>query len=121
MKKNALGQSGLAAAPLVLGGNVFGWTADEATSFAILDRFVEHGFDLVDTANTYSTWVPGHVGGESEAIIGRWLKKSGKRDKVLIATKVGMKIEGAEGLKRSQIEDHVEKSLKRLQTDRIAL
>ena len=121
MKKNALGQSGLAAAPLVLGGNVFGWTADEATSFAILDRFVEHGFDLVDTANTYSTWVPGHVGGESEAIIGRWLKKSGKRDKVLIATKVGMKIEGAEGLKRSQIEDHVEKSLKRLQTDRIDL
>jgi aryl-alcohol dehydrogenase-like predicted oxidoreductase len=121
MDKRPLGRSGLHAAPLALGGNVFGWTADEATSFAILDRFVERGFNLIDTANTYSTWVPGHVGGESEAIIGKWLRKSGKRDQVLIATKVGMKIVGEEGLKRSQIEKHVEASLKRLQTDRIDL
>ena len=121
MDKRPLGSSGLHAAPLALGGNVFGWTADEATSFAILERFVEGGFNLIDTANTYSTWVPGHVGGESETIIGRWLAKSGKRDQVLIATKVGMQIEGAKGLKRSQIERHVEASLKRLQTDRIDL
>ena len=121
MEKRPLGRSGLAAAPIVLGGNVFGWTADEATSFAILDRFVDSGFNLIDTANTYSTWVPGHVGGESEAIIGKWLAKSGKRDRVLIATKVGMPIEGAKGLKRAMIEEHVEKSLKRLQTDRIDL
>ena len=121
MERRSLGRSGLAAAPIVLGGNVFGWTADEATSFAILDRFVDSGFNLIDTANTYSTWVPGHVGGESEAIIGKWLAKSGKRDRVLIATKVGMPIEGAKGLKRAMIEEHVEKSLKRLQTDRIDL
>jgi aryl-alcohol dehydrogenase-like predicted oxidoreductase len=121
MEKRPLGRSGLSAAPLALGGNVFGWTADEATSVAILDRFVDNGFDLIDTANTYSTWVPGHVGGESEAIIGNWLRKSGKRDRVLIATKVGMAIEGEQGLKRAQIEKHVEASLRRLQTDRIDL
>jgi len=121
MDKRPLGHSGLSAAPLALGGNVFGWTADEATSFAILDRFVASGFNLIDTANTYSTWVPGHVGGESETIIGNWFRKSGKRDQVLIATKVGMQIEGAKGLKRAQIEGHVEKSLRRLQTDRIDL
>jgi aryl-alcohol dehydrogenase-like predicted oxidoreductase len=121
MDKRPLGRSGLSAAPLALGGNVFGWTADEATSFAILDRFAASGFDLIDTANTYSTWVPGHVGGESETIIGKWLAKSGKRGQVLIATKVGMQIEGAKGLKRAQIEGHVEKSLRRLQTDRIDL
>jgi aryl-alcohol dehydrogenase-like predicted oxidoreductase len=121
MDKRPLGHSGLSAAPLALGGNVFGWTADEATSFAILDRFVASGFNLIDTANTYSTWVPGHVGGESETIIGNWFRKSGKRDSVLIATKVGMQIEGAKGLKRAQIEGHVEKSLRRLQTDRIDL
>ncbi len=121
MDKRPLGHSGLSAAPLVLGGNVFGWTADEATSFAILERFVESGFNVIDTANTYSTWVPGHVGGESETIIGRWLKKSGKRDQVLIATKVGMPKDGEKGLKRSQVDKHVEASLKRLQTDRIDL
>jgi aryl-alcohol dehydrogenase-like predicted oxidoreductase len=121
MDKRPLGHSGLEAAPLALGGNVFGWTADEATSFAILDRFVDGGFDLIDTANTYSTWVPGHAGGESESIIGKWLRKSGKRDRVLIATKVGMKMQGEEGLTRSQVEKHVEASLKRLQTDRIDL
>ncbi len=121
MDKRPLGHSGLSAAPLALGGNVFGWTADEATSFALLDRFVASGFNLIDTANTYSTWVPGHVGGESETIIGKWLAKSGNRDRVLIATKVGMPIEGAKGLKRAQIEGNVEKSLRRLQTDRIDL
>jgi len=116
-----LGRSGLATAPIVLGGNVFGWTADEATSFAILDRFVESGFNLIDTANSYSVWAPGHAGGESETIIGKWFKRSGRRDAVLIATKVGMKVGGEEGLKRAQIEKHVEASLKRLQTDRIDL
>ena len=121
MEKRPLGRSGLATAPLALGGNVFGWTADEATSFAILDRFVDLGFNLVDTANTYSTWVPGHVGGESEAIIGKWLKRSGKRDRVLIATKVGMKKDGEEGLSRAQIEKHVEGSLKRLGIETIDL
>jgi aryl-alcohol dehydrogenase-like predicted oxidoreductase len=119
--KRPLGRSGLRIAPLVLGGNVFGWTADESTSFAILDRFVDAGFDLVDTANVYSTWVPGHKGGESESIIGRWLKKGGKRDRVLIATKVGMEIGGEKGLRAALIERHVEDSLRRLQTDRIDL
>ena len=121
MDKRPLGRSGLAIAPLVLGGNVFGWTADEKTSFEILDRFVDAGFDLVDTANSYSTWVPGHTGGESEAIIGKWLAKGGKRERVLIATKVGMQMEGPAGLKRDQVERHVEGSLRRLQTDRIDL
>src|SRR3954463_10641396 len=121
MEKRPLGRSGLQAAPLALGGNVFGWTADEKTSFAILDRFVDLGFNLVDTANTYSTWVPGHVGGESETIIGKWLKASGKRERGLIATKVGMQKDGAEGLSRAQIEKHVEASLKRLQVDTIDL
>jgi aryl-alcohol dehydrogenase-like predicted oxidoreductase len=122
MERRALGNSGLQAAPLALGGNVFGWTADEATSFAILDRFVDSGFSLVDTANSYSTWVPGHQGGESETIIGKWLKKSGKRDKVIVATKVGMAAIGdTPGLRPAQIERHVEGSLKRLQTDRIDL
>jgi aryl-alcohol dehydrogenase-like predicted oxidoreductase len=121
MKDRPLGRSGLRVAPLALGGNVFGWTADEATSFAILDRFVDLGFNLVDTANSYSTWVPGHVGGESEAIIGKWLAKSGKRDRVVLATKVGMPVEGESGLKRAQIVKQVENSLRRLKTDRIDL
>jgi len=121
MDKRPLGNSGLSTAPLALGCNVFGWTADEATSHAILDRFVDAGFNLVDTANTYSTWVKGHEGGESETIIGSWLKKGGKRDAVLIATKVGMEIEGEKGLKRAQVEKHVEASLRRLRTDRIDL
>lgn len=121
MDKRPLGRSGLAVAPLALGGNVFGWTADEASSFAILERFVESGFNLIDTANSYSRWVPGHQGGESEAIIGKWFAKSGKRERVLIATKVGMKMGDEEGLRRRQIEQHVEESLRRLQTDRIDL
>lgn len=121
MDKRPLGRSGLKAAPLALGTNVFGWTADEATAFAILDRFVDAGFDLIDTANMYSTWVHGHQGGESEAIIGRWLARSGKRERVLLATKVGMEIGGEKGLKRAQIEKQAEASLRRLGTDRIDL
>jgi len=121
LDKRPLGRSGLSTAPLALGGNVFGWTADEPTSFAILDRFVDLGFNLIDTANSYSTWVPGHAGGESETIIGKWFKRGGRRDAVTIATKVGMKIDGEEGLKPAQIERHVEASLRRLQTDRIDL
>ena len=89
MQQRPLGRSGLATAPLVFGGNVFGWTADEATSFRLLDAFVDAGFNLIDTADVYSAWVPDHSGGESETIIGRWLKLSGKRERVLIATKVG--------------------------------
>jgi aryl-alcohol dehydrogenase-like predicted oxidoreductase len=122
MDKRPLGASGLAAAPLALGGNVFGWTADEKASFAILDRFVESGFDLVDTANAYSRWVPGHSGGESESVIGRWLAQGGRRDRVILATKVGMEMGGQpKSLKRAMIEKHAEGSLRRLQTDRIDL
>ena len=91
MEKRKLGKSGLEFAPIAFGGNVFGWTADEATSHKLLDAFVDAGFSFVDTADVYSRWVPGHKGGESEAIIGSWLKKDpAKRDKVLIATKCGM-------------------------------
>jgi len=121
MEKRPLGRSGLTTAPLCLGGNVFGWTADEKTSFAILDRFVDLGFNLVDTANVYSRWVPGHTGGESETVIGKWLKKGGKRDRVLIATKVGMGSDEAKGLTRPKIEKNVEESLRRLQVDVIDL
>jgi aryl-alcohol dehydrogenase-like predicted oxidoreductase len=121
MEKRPLGRSGLATAPIVLGGNVFGWTADEPTSFAILDRFVEAGFNVIDTANAYSTWVPGHQGGESETIIGRWMKSRGTRERVLIATKVGWEIGEDKGLSAAQVQKQVEASLVRLQTDRIDL
>ena len=90
MQTRELGRSGLKTAPLAFGGNVFGWTADEATSFAILDAYVDQGGDSIDTADVYSAWVPGHKGGESERVIGAWLKQSGKRNKVVIGTKVGM-------------------------------
>src|SRR5919206_947816 len=90
MDKQLIGDSGIMVAPLALGGNVFGWTADEQASFAILDAFVDAGGTMIDTADVYSAWVPGHKGGESEALIGRWLKREPKkRDKVIIATKVG--------------------------------
>ena len=89
IEKREIGDSGIEVAPLALGGNVFAWTADEQTSFAILDAFVDTGGTMIDTADVYSAWVPGHEGGESEALIGRWLKSSGKREKVVIATKVG--------------------------------
>ena len=92
--KRKLGRSDIAITPLMLGGNVFGWTADEATSFAILDAYVDQGGDSIDTADVYSAWVPGHKGGESERVIGAWLKQSGKRNKVVIGTKVGMVLGG---------------------------
>ena len=122
MEKRRLGRSSLQVAPLVLGGNVFGWTADEATSFKLLDAFVAGGFDFIDTANMYSTWVPGHQGGESETVIGKWIKQRGNRSKVVIATKVGMEMPGrGKGLKKAGILREVEDSLKRLQTDYIDL
>ena len=89
MQKRKLGDSGLEIAPLVFGGNVFGWTVDAATSFRLLDAFVGGGFNLIDTADSYSRWVPGHAGGESETIIGRWIARRGRHDDVVIATKVG--------------------------------
>jgi aryl-alcohol dehydrogenase-like predicted oxidoreductase len=117
-----LGASDLKIAPLVLGGNVFGWTADRETSFAVLDAFVDGGGTMIDTADVYSAWVPGHSGGESESVIGEWLKASGKRDRVLIATKVGMLPgEGGEKLAPARIAAACEASLKRLGTDRIDL
>ncbi|HET9407884.1 MAG TPA: aldo/keto reductase [Candidatus Sulfotelmatobacter sp.] len=122
MQKRKLGNTGIEVAPLALGGNVFGWTADEPTSFKILDAFVDASFNLIDTADMYSTWVPGHRGGESEAIIGKWLKRSGKRDRVVLATKVGKSMgEGKSGLSSSYIRSAVEDSLRRLQTDCIDL
>lgn len=120
--KRKLGSSGLDIAPLVFGGNVFGWTADEATSFALLDAFVEAGFDAIDTADAYSRWVPGHSGGESETIIGKWLKARGRRDDVKILTKVGSDMgQGHNDLSPAWIETAVEASLRRLQTDYIDL
>jgi aryl-alcohol dehydrogenase-like predicted oxidoreductase len=120
MDMRPLGRSGLQVAPIALGGHVFGWTADEANSFAVLDAFVDAGFNLIDTADIYSRWVPGHQGGESERVIGRWLKKSGKRNRVLIATKVGKEMgQGRVGLSRRWIWQAVHDSLARLQTDRI--
>ena len=122
MTKRKLGKSDLEIAPLMFGGNVFGWTADEATSFRLLDEFVDAGFNFIDTADVYSKWVPGHSGGESESIIGRWLKQGGRRDKVLIATKVGMELgPGMKGLARDYIGQAVDASLARLQTDYIDL
>jgi aryl-alcohol dehydrogenase-like predicted oxidoreductase len=118
-----LGRSALQVSPLCLGGNVFGWTADERTSFAILDAWVEAGFNFIDTADVYSKWAPGHKGGESETVIGRWLKQGGgRREKVVIATKVGFELgEGKAGLSRQWIGQAVDDSLRRLQVDCIDL
>ena len=122
MKKRKLGNSGLKVAPLAFGGNVFGWTADAATSFALLDAFVDAGFNLIDTADVYSRWVEGHGGGESETLIGKWLKRSGKRARVVIATKVGKEMgPNRKGLAKTYILQAVEDSLRRLQTDYIDL
>ena len=121
MEKRRLGQSDLQLAPLMLGGNVFGWTIDEKTSFGILDAFVDAGYNAVDTADSYARWVPGNPGGESETIIGNWLKRSGKRDKVLIATKVGEDMGEGRSLKKDYILRECEASLRRLQTDCIDL
>ena len=120
--KRRLGSNDLRIAPLVLGGNVFGWTADKAASFAVLDAFVAGGGTMIDTADAYSAWVPGHRGGESETMIGEWLRASGKRDQVLIATKVGMLPgDGGEKLAPARIAAAAEASLTRLGTDRIDL
>ena len=117
-----LGRSGLSVAPLALGGNVFGWTVDEKRGFELLDAFVAAGFNLIDTADVYSTWVAGHHGGESESLIGRWLHESGRRKDVIIATKVGMEMgSGEKGLSASHISKSVQGSLRRLQTDYIDL
>lgn len=123
MDRRRIGRSDLTVAPFCLGGNVFGWTADEAASFAILDRFVESGFDFIDTADVYSRWAPGHVGGESETVIGKWLAaRPGARDRIVLATKVGMDLGGAgQGLSAAHIERACEASLRRLGVDRIDL
>jgi len=122
MQKRKLGNSGLETAPIVFGGNVFGWTADEQTSFALLDAFVAAGFNMIDTADSYSKWAPGNRGGESETVIGKWLKRSGKRQQVLIATKVGSDLgPNRKGLSKAYILREAEESLKRLQTDYIDL
>jgi aryl-alcohol dehydrogenase-like predicted oxidoreductase len=122
MQKRRLGQSQILTAPLVLGGNVFGWTLDEAGSFRILDEFVGAGFDFIDTADVYSSFVPGNVGGESEAIIGKWLAQRGNRNRVVITTKVGMRMgPNKGGLSRAYILRAVEDSLRRLRTDYIDL
>ena len=120
MTLRQLGNSPLSVAPLAFGGNVFGWSADEKRSFELLDAFVDAGFNLIDTADIYSAWVPGNSGGDSELIIGKWLAKTGKRDKVVIATKVA-KWSEQPGLSPVNIAQAVEGSLKRLQTDHIDL
>lgn len=123
MDKRRIGRSDLHVAPFCLGGNVFGWTADEGTSFAILDGFVDAGFDFIDTADVYSRWAPGHSGGESEAVIGRWFAaRPGAREKIVLATKAGMDMgEAGRGLSAAHIVRACEASLKRLRTDRIDL
>ena len=122
MDKRPLGNSGFAVAPLALGGNVFGWTADERTSFQVLDAFVAGGFALIDTANSYSRWVAGHQGGESETVIGNWIARRGRHDDVVIATKVGSDMGlGHKCLKRIHIVEQAEASLRRLRVERIDL
>ncbi len=122
MKKRTLGKTGLEIAPLVFGGNVFGWTVDQAASFKLLNAFFAAGFNSVDTADVYSKWVPGHKGGESEIIIGEWMKRSGNRNQIIVATKVGMDMgDGKKGLSKSHILRSAEDSLRRLQTDYIDL
>jgi aryl-alcohol dehydrogenase-like predicted oxidoreductase len=122
MEKRSIGRSDLMVAPLGLGGNVFGWSADEKASFAVLDAFVGAGFNLIDTADVYSSWVPGNQGGESETIIGKWMKARGNRADVVVTTKVGSEMgPGKKGLSGAYIKSAVEASLKRLQTDYIDL
>jgi aryl-alcohol dehydrogenase-like predicted oxidoreductase len=122
MEKRQLGRSSLHVYPITFGGNVFGWTADEKTSFALLDAFVGGGFNFIDSADVYSRWHPGNKGGESETIIGNWLKARGNRDKVIIATKLGIEMApGKKGLSRAYMMQAVEDSLRRLQTDYIDL
>jgi aryl-alcohol dehydrogenase-like predicted oxidoreductase len=122
MERRRLGRTDLFIAPLVLGGNVFGWTADEKTSFDLLDRFLDAGLNAVDTADSYSRWVPGHEGGESETIIGKWMKARRNRERIVLITKVGSDMgQGKRDLSASWIARASENSLRRLQTDRIDL
>lgn len=122
MNKRELGRSGIQVPPLTFGGNVFGWTVDQAASFNLLDALLDHQLNFIDTADVYSSWVEGNKGGESETIIGNWLKKTGKRDQIILATKVGKPMgEGKVGLSPRYIKEAVEASLKRLQTDYIDL
>jgi len=121
MQTRKLGTSGLEIAPLVLGGNVFGWTADREASFAVLDAFAGAGFNAVDTADVYSRWAPGHQGGESEKVLGDWMKARGNRDRIVLITKVGSEMPAGKGLRAAYIQQACEASLKRLQTDRIDL
>lgn len=122
MQKRTLGKSSLQVSPICLGGNVFGWTTNEAASFKLLDAFTAAGGNFIDTADTYSKWVPGNHGGESETIIGKWLKRRGGRDNLIIATKCGMEMPGVgSGLSRAHITRSIEASLKRLQTDYVDL
>lgn len=121
MQKRKLGKSGLEVAPVVLGGNVFGWTAVRQASYGVLDAFIGAGFNAVDTADVYSRWAPGHSGGESETVLGDWMKERGSRDKVCLITKVGSEMPAGKGLKAAYIQSACEASLKRLRTDRIDL
>jgi len=122
MLKRPLGRTNLSIAPLVLGGNVFGWNVDRSTAFTLLDRFAEAGFNAIDTADSYSTWAAGNKGGESETIIGEWMKARGNRDRIVVITKVGSPMgEGKKGLSARYIAEAAQASLKRLQTDHIDL
>ncbi|HCI82505.1 MAG TPA: aldo/keto reductase, partial [Ktedonobacter sp.] len=124
MLERKIGRTDLSVSPLCFGGNVFGWTADEKRSFEVLDAYVEGGGNFIDTADVYSTWLPSHVGGESESILGKWISERNNRSKVVIATKVGSKMgtaPNAQGLSRRYIIEEVEASLRRLQTDYIDL
>ncbi len=122
MNKRKLGKTGMEIAPLVFGGNIFGWTVDQSRTFQLLDAFAAAGFNAVDTADVYSKWVPGHTGGESEKMLGEWMKRSGNRKNVIVATKVGMDMgDGKKGLSKSHILRSAEESLRRLQTDYIDL
>ncbi|MDB5732586.1 MAG: alcohol dehydrogenase [Variovorax sp.] len=122
MNLRTLGRSNLQVSPLCFGGNVFGWTVDEPLAFRLLDAWLDAGFNFVDTADVYSSWVPGHVGGESETLIGKWLRQSGKRNRVVLATKVGKPMgEGKSGLSPAYIREAVDASLRRLKTDHIDL
>src|SRR5437868_3381961 len=122
MQKRKLGNAGIEVPVIMLGGNVFGWTVNESDSFRLLDAAYDSGLNFIDTADVYSRWIPGHAGGESETILGKWFARSGKRDGVIIATKLGMDMgEGKQGLAPKYIEQAVEASLKRLQTDHIDL
>ncbi len=122
MQMRQLGKTGIEIAPLVFGGNVFGWTVNADESFRLLDAFVDRGFSMIDTADVYSRWAPGNQGGESETILGEWLRRSGKRDKIVLATKVGMDMgHGREGLGKQYILDAAEASLRRLGVETIDL